>query len=693
MSLDLSTDRLSRKAQRKILVVWLAMAALGLAALHTLTSREQERDRHQWEIRLGLVATAHAKAVGGWVEERIAALHNLADNVSLKLYLTELTYAARGDSDITTEPAELTYLRNLLIASADLGGFSAPLPDTAGIGANIAPKHDAGILIADATFKPVVSTHAMPPLEKLPQSLQQPTQIGDTLSSPVFALTDDKPAIAFRLPIYGVQQDNTSAPIGYIFAVALLNDAFYDLLTSIASEETTAESLLLEPDGEKLHFISPLQDGKKPLTLTVDKNSSLASVNAALAPEALVEGTDYRSTQSLAVAHPVDGTPWLLAHKIDTAVAMRETNSRAFFLYVAYVLGVAALTAGATALWRSATTHRAKQVAAHYKSLSHRIQKQEALLELIAETTPIATYIVDEEGKYRYANRRAAEEAEMDRTAMPGRGLETVLGRKQAIKLLAASHAALEAGKPQQLMQRDEENGQLRQAHQTRHIPLESVPLPEENNETVRGVLVIDQDITDVVRGEERRARTLQQLIDTLVEMVDRRDPHAARHSACVTLLAREVGKQMQLDDQLNTAAEIAGQLMNIGKIAVPETLLTAKDVLKDKDRERIRTSILASVDLLEGIDFDSPVVETLRQSLTKNPSLASAQIIAAANDFVAMISPRAWRGSMAVDDAIAEMLKQAGKRYERAVVAALVNYMDNAGGRHAVEALLKAAA
>ena len=42
--------------------------------------------------------------------------------------------------------------------------------------------------------------------------------------------------------------------------------------------------------------------------------------------------------------------------------------------------------------------------------------------------------------------------------------------------------------------------------------------------------MVID-DITDVVRQRERRENVMKQLTDTLLSVVDRRDPYSAHHS------------------------------------------------------------------------------------------------------------------------------------------------------------------
>jgi len=101
-----------------------------------------------------------------------------------------------------------------------------------------------------------------------------------------------------------------------------------------------------------------------------------------------------------------------------------------------------------------------------------------------------------------------------------------------------------------------------------------------------------------------------------------------------------------------------------------------------------------ASAELLEGIEFDGPVVETLRQSqahwdgsgvppgLAGEDILVTARVVAVANAFVGMVSPRAHREALGIDRAVQTLLGEAGRAYERGVVAALVNYLDNRGGR-----------
>jgi HD-GYP domain-containing protein (c-di-GMP phosphodiesterase class II) len=67
---------------------------------------------------------------------------------------------------------------------------------------------------------------------------------------------------------------------------------------------------------------------------------------------------------------------------------------------------------------------------------------------------------------------------------------------------------------------------------------------------------------------------------------------------------------------------------------------------------------------------------------------LVTARIIAVVNTLVSMTSDRAFRVAMDIDEAIERLLKDSGKAFDRRVVAALVNYIDNHGGRQALSAM-----
>ncbi len=149
-------------------------------------------------------------------------------------------------------------------------------------------------------------------------------------------------------------------------------------------------------------------------------------------------------------------------------------------------------------------------------------------------------------------------------------------------------------------------------------------------------------------------------------------------------------------------AAEIAGSLMNFGKVLVPRHILTKVTPLTPEELQRVRESILTSADILSIIGFDGPVVPTLRQVLehfdgTGVPEglqgaaiLTTAQIVAASNAFVALVSPRAHRDGLARQQALGRLHDDADKAYDHRVVAALENVVEGKMSKLAWLASLK---
>jgi HD-GYP domain-containing protein (c-di-GMP phosphodiesterase class II) len=149
----------------------------------------------------------------------------------------------------------------------------------------------------------------------------------------------------------------------------------------------------------------------------------------------------------------------------------------------------------------------------------------------------------------------------------------------------------------------------------------------------------------------------------------------------------------MNLSDIDCDTAELAGALLNLGKLLVPAQLLTKQGALDEAEIKVVRDSLLASADIMGRIEFEGPVVETMRQSMEKvdgsgfpkglsgDEILLTARIVGVANSFVALISQRAHRSGLSVDIAIKTLMEQVDKAWDRGVVAALVSYLENKGG------------
>ena len=75
---------------------------------------------------------------------------------------------------------------------------------------------------------------------------------------------------------------------------------------------------------------------------------------------------------------------------------------------------------------------------------------------------------------------------------------------------------------------------------------------------------------------------------------------------------------------------------------------------------------------------------------LTGDEIIISARIIAVANAFIGMVSPRSWRDAMTIDAANKFLLEQANIDFDKKVVIALVNYMENQHGREWLNEILR---
>ena len=376
-------------------------------------------------------------------------------------------------------------------------------------------------------------------------------------------------------------------------------------------------------------------------------------------------------------------------HYSDEALGAAEARFRNLTIYL--FLAVALVFVIIIAVWRHGSSRRASQAAHLFQNMANKFESQKNLLQLVTDSQPTQIFILDDKDRYQFANSQASKAAGIPTTEMIGKPIANVLGPQAAKRYITLSHEAIELKHEVSNVARSDEGGKVKVV-QSEHIPL------KDPSGTPKSVLTVERDITDVVTERERRARILNQLVKTLVDVVDKRDPFAAQHSSRVAKVARSVAKEMGLTEVETETADIAGNLLNLGKILIPEDVLSKTGQLTDAERDMIKNSIQTSADLLQGIEFDGPVVLTLRQAqanwdgsgqpagLSGDNIVVTARVIAVANAFIGMISDRAFRQALSIDDAIENLMKGSGKAFDRRVVAALVNYLDNRGGRAELE-------
>jgi HD-GYP domain-containing protein (c-di-GMP phosphodiesterase class II) len=501
--------------------------------------------------------------------------------------------------------------------------------------------------------------------------------------------------MVFAVPLYAVQSDNTpTSQIGRIVGVKEIAGELYPLLHQPGETSETANAVLLLNHDNKVTYLSPIADDKQPVAaLGMDMDISTPQLDAAYAVMRVngftTDRKDYRGNHVLVISRSLQQVPWILMYTVSYKEALGSADQRFQQLTIYLGLALLVLAAAIIAVWRHGSSRRASHAAFQFKNMARRFDEQRELLQMVTDSQPTSIFILDQANRYRFANAQTAQQAGLKPQELLGKEIGAVLGPAAAKRYIALSKQARELGANVTDVARLEVNNKLKV------VQSEEIPLKGHIGHT-NDVLTVERDITDVVTERERRARTLQQLVKTLVSLVDKRDPFAANHSIRVAAIARSIAQEMGLSEIDIETAEIAGNLLNLGKILIPTDLLAKNSNLTAEELHLVRNSIQASADLLQDIEFDGPVVETLRQAQARwdgtgappiagEQILVTARVIGVANALVGMTSDRAFRSAIGIDEAIESLLKESGKGFDRRVVAALVSYVDNHGGRAAL--------
>lgn len=689
----------------KALAVGIGMVGTIIAAVlfaFKFVEDERARDLQQWQVRLSIVADSRAADVNAWIEDNFSVMRELSENASLQLYMTEIAAAKTQKSDdlfASDGAAETQFLRNVLTAIADRSGFKPPV-EVAEVSANIERAGVAGIGLIDADGKPVTSSPGMPPLSPAIQEAVKLALNGEPVVIDIFLGASNLPTIGFALPVYGIQEDEGARGIGAVVGLRVVNEDLFSKLAQPGQTTTTAETYLVRPSDTTVEYLSPLMDGTQALKreLAID-TPELDAAYAVKKPGGFGELRDYAGNQVLMVSRPIANIDWVLVRKIDRAEAMAETETRLNTLITVFTLIIVGVTVAIIAVWRHGSSLRATQAAENFRLSSTRFENLSKFMNLISNSQPTEIVAVDGTTTYTYANEPAAINAGIAAGDMMGKTMASVIGPIKAQVWADINKGVLE------LFEKTDDRDGAREQHinifgdddggadadlqviKSDHIPLRG------DRDHPPGVLMILDDITELTRERRRSEKMLRQLINTLVSVVDRRDPFSSNHSSHVAEVAKAIAEEMAVEEENTKAVEIAGSLMNLGKIFISPDVLTKTGNLSDEERDLLMKSHLVSADLLEDVTFDGPVVSTVREmgetldgsgplGKTGDDFPMPARILSVANAFVGMISPRAYRDAMTFEKVSDILLEETGSKFDRKPVSALINYLENRGGK-----------
>lgn len=652
----ISSDR-GRMRRRAVIAfgALLAVAALAVAGILSHATNEQQRLRDDWTVRLGIVADSRTAAIEGWLQQRRAEMLRLSSHRALQFYLVD-----RADPEVPAVAIDsrLPYVEELLTGEALRGAYMVVDPNSG----DIMPGR-GGIMLLDADQNPIARTQDSPGLAAA--GLGRLTD--QAVTTRAFRSPEGLPMIALTQPVRP-PLGSSGAPLGYLVGFRVLDEGLFALLRQPGDADGQSMSWLTQPSDAGAQRINAGSDGQylteahDPLTRTLTNRSG---------GDAALTGPD--GAELLAVSRAVGDLGWTLIRATRSDTALAEGERRIWLLSGVLLLAVLLAGVCVIAVWRHAISDRLASAASDLSRALGESDRLSRLLQRLTDAVPNGIIAVGPDEEVLFGNRAAFQGSGIDAREAEGKDLVGIFGPGRAGPLLTAN-ARVRTGHETVKELDDREDPKGRQVVLRSHVPLDG-----------ESVLMIAEDMTEIVVEREQRAKQLDSLVNVLVDLIDARDSYAAHHSRRVADLSRAMAEQMNLPDSDALAAETAARLMNLGKLSIEPSLLTRSGDLSPEELALIRGSILRSADLVAGVNFDGPVVETLRQLQARfdgkgNPEdiagdsfLATAQIVSVANAYIALISDRAHRKALPVSDAHEQIWGQAGTVWGRPVVAALV--------------------
>jgi diguanylate cyclase (GGDEF)-like protein/putative nucleotidyltransferase with HDIG domain len=172
--------------------------------------------------------------------------------------------------------------------------------------------------------------------------------------------------------------------------------------------------------------------------------------------------------------------------------------------------------------------------------------------------------------------------------------------------------------------------------------------------------------------------------IEALALAIGAKDDTTSAHLRRVQVYASEVGKELGLSPLELKAIEAAALLHDIGKLAVPEYIVSKPGRLTPDEFEKMKIHPVVGAEILERVNFPYPVVPIVRAHHEKFDGTGypdglkgeeipiGARILSAVDCLDALASERQYRKALPLEDAMRVVTSESGRSYDPRVVSIL---------------------
>lgn len=162
-----------------------------------------------------------------------------------------------------------------------------------------------------------------------------------------------------------------------------------------------------------------------------------------------------------------------------------------------------------------------------------------------------------------------------------------------------------------------------------------------------------------------------------LAKAIDAKDSYTGEHSDAVARYSLIIAKELYLTEREKSKLKMGALLHDSGKIGVPDSIINKTSRLTDEEYAIIKRHTILGDDIIRNIIKDEKVLACVRShherwdgrgypdGISGEDIPLYARIVSIADSFHAMISNRAYRRALTIEQAIAEMEKNKGTQFD----------------------------
>jgi len=211
--------------------------------------------------------------------------------------------------------------------------------------------------------------------------------------------------------------------------------------------------------------------------------------------------------------------------------------------------------------------------------------------------------------------------------------------------------------------------------------------IPREANTTSTALQVADQRMYEHKNG---RASASRQSADVLLRVLTERDPDLGLHISDVAQLATMTAEAMGVEEHEVKRVQLAAELHDVGKLAIPDSILNKPGPLDDEEWEFMRRHTLIGERIVIAAPSIEHTADLVRSSHERydgtgypdqlaGPDIPlGASILAVCDAFDAMTSARVYSDSTSVADALTEIRRCSGTQFHPEVATTFCTLIED---------------